>query len=205
LEVRERELFQNFLLEEMADTVGRHITDAEAWVERMNAVLGQSPLVGEYYSLKWVYKQQDRDHPGNALAQYHDLLRRQAQTFKQEEIDALVYAFRQEINALRAQQQSASDATFAEALAQIFDYRNWFQFEMYITRDDGTKLHLTNRFFKKGSGAEQYVTLYVPFFAALSALYESAGKGAPRLIALDEAFDKVSVENTRKLLKFLSS
>lgn len=205
LEAREQELFQNFLLEEMADTVGRHITDAETWVERMNAVLGQSPLVGEYYSLKWVYKQQDRDHPGNALAQYHDLLRRQAQTFKQEEIDALVYAFRQEINVLRAQQQTASDATFAEALAQIFDYRNWFQFELYITRGDGTKQHLTNRFFKKGSGAEQYVALYVPFFAALSALYESAGAGAPRLIALDEAFDKVSVENTRKLLKFLSS
>ena len=205
LDVRERELFQNFLLEEMADTVGRHITDAEAWVERMNAVLGQSPLVGEYYRLKWVYKQQDRNHPGNALAQYHDLLRRQTQTFKQEEIDALVYAFRQEINALRAQQQATSDATFAETLAQIFDYRTWFQFELYITRDDGTQQHLTNRFLKKGSGAEQYVTLYVPFFAALSALYESAGKGAPRLIALDEAFDKVSVENTRKLLKFLSS
>jgi hypothetical protein len=205
LDVRERELFQNFLLEEMADTVGRHITDAEAWVARMNAVLGQSPLVGEYYHLKWVYKQQDRNHPGNALAQYHDLLRRQTQTFKQEEIDALVYAFRQEINALRAQQQVVSDATFAETLAQIFDYRTWFQFELYITRDDGSQQHLTNRFLKKGSGAEQYVTLYVPFFAALSALYESAGKGAPRLIALDEAFDKVSVENTRKLLKFLSS
>ncbi|GCE30206.1 hypothetical protein KDA_56900 [Dictyobacter alpinus] len=205
LAVRERELFQNFLLEEMADTVGKHITDAEKWVERMNAVLGQSPLVGEYYHLKWVYKAQERDQPGNALAHYHDLLRRQAQTFKQEEIDALVYAFRQEINALQAQKHVTTEATFAEALAQIFDYRTWFQFEIYITRNDGSQQHLTNRFFKKGSGAEQYVTLYVPFFAALSALYESAGKGAPRLIALDEAFDKVSVENTRKLLKFLGS
>ncbi|HEU5228301.1 MAG TPA: SbcC/MukB-like Walker B domain-containing protein, partial [Ktedonobacteraceae bacterium] len=203
LEVRERELFQNFLLEEMADTVGRHITDAEAWVERMNGVLGQSPLVGEYYNLKWVYKQPERDS-GDTLARYHDLLRRQTQTFKQDETDALVHAFQQEINTLRAR-QAASEATFAEALAQIFDYRKWFQFELYIKRDDGTQQHLTNRFLKKGSGAEQYVTLYVPFFAALSALYESAGKGAPRLIALDEAFDKVSVENTRKLLKFLSS
>ncbi|HLZ57875.1 MAG TPA: SbcC/MukB-like Walker B domain-containing protein [Ktedonosporobacter sp.] len=205
LEARERELFQNFLLEEMADTVGKHITEAEQWVDRMNAVLGQTAFVGEYYHLRWASRKQEQAQQGSRLAQYHDILRRQVQTFKQEEVDALVHAFRQEISALRTLSQGASDTTFAEALARIFDYRKWFQFEIYITRSDGTQQHLTNRFFKKGSGAEQYVTLYIPFFAALSALYESAGKGAPRLIALDEAFEKVSINHTKKLLKFLAS
>ncbi len=204
LEVRERELFQNFLLEEMADSIGKHITDAEDWVKRMNSVLGQTAFVGAYYHLRWTPRKQEQAQPGNQLAQYHDLLRRQVQTFKQEEIDQLVHAFRQEINALRTQTQTTNAASFGEALTHIFDYRNWFQFEIYTTGADGSSLHLTNRFFKKGSGAEQYVTLYIPFFAALSALYDSAGQGAPRLIALDEAFDKVSVENTRQLLKFLA-
>jgi hypothetical protein len=205
LEARERELFQNFLLEEMADIIGKHITDAEQWVDRMNLVLSQTAFVGEYYHLRWTPKQQDEQQPGSHLGRFHDLLRKHPQAFKQEEVDALVHAFRQEIMALRAYQQAMTDASFADALARIFDYRRWFQFEIYIRRADGSHQHLTNRFFKKGSGAEQYVTLYIPFFAALSALYESAGKGAPRLIALDEAFDKVSVENTRKLLKFLAS
>lgn len=205
LEERERELFQNFLLEEMADTVGKHIAEAEQWVERMNMVLSQTAFVGEYYRLKWVPRkqEQERGQPGNRLAQYHEILRRQAQAFKQEEIDALVHAFRQEINALGS--QSIGSTTFTEALTHVLDYRTWFQFELYITREDQPPQHLTNRFFKKGSGAEQFAMLYIPFFAALSALYESAGAGAPRLIALDEAFEKVSQENTRNLLKFLVS
>ncbi|HEX7733734.1 MAG TPA: SbcC/MukB-like Walker B domain-containing protein [Ktedonobacteraceae bacterium] len=207
LETRERELFQNFLLEELADAIGKHITDAEDWVKRMNRVLSQTAFVGAYYHLRWSPRREEqaRTQSVGQLAQYHDLLRRQAQTFKQEEIDQLVHAFRQEINALRAQPSQSTDAAnFSEALARIFDYRNWFQFEIFTSRPDGSSLHLTNRFFKKGSGAEQYVTLYIPFFAALSALYDSAGEGAPRLIALDEAFDKVSVENTRQLLTFLA-
>ncbi|HEY1351592.1 MAG TPA: SbcC/MukB-like Walker B domain-containing protein [Ktedonobacteraceae bacterium] len=206
LEVREHELFQNFLLEEMADTVGKHIAEAEQWVARMNAVLSQTAFVGEYYRLSWAprkQEQQDRGQPVNRLAQYHEVLRRQAQTFKEEEIEALVHAFRQEINALGS--QPVGTTTFTEALTRILDYRTWFQFELYITRQDRPPQHLTNRFFKKGSGAEQFAMLYIPFFAALSALYESAGAGAPRLIALDEAFEKVSQENTHNLLKFLVS
>ncbi|HLI05565.1 MAG TPA: SbcC/MukB-like Walker B domain-containing protein [Ktedonobacteraceae bacterium] len=205
LEARERELFQNFLLEEMADTVGKHITEAEQWVERMNTLLGQTAFVGEYYRLRWVPRKSDQERGQEIprLAQYHELLRRQVQTFKQEEIEALVHAFRQEINTLRTQATGA--ATFTEALAHVLDYRTWFQFELYITRKNSSPQHLTNRFFKKGSGAEQFVMLYIPFFAALSALYESAWAGAPRLIALDEAFEKVSQENTRNLLGFLAS
>lgn len=206
LEDRERELFQNFLLEEMADTVGKHIAEAEQWVARMNAVLSQTAFVGEYYHLTWAprkQEQQERGQPVNRLARYHEILRRQVQTFKQEEIDALVHAFRQEINTLGS--QPVGSTTFTEALTRVLDYRTWFQFELYITREDRPPQHLTNRFFKKGSGAEQFAMLYIPFFAALSALYESAGAGAPRLIALDEAFEKVSQENTRNLLKFLVS
>ncbi|HET8841479.1 MAG TPA: SbcC/MukB-like Walker B domain-containing protein, partial [Ktedonobacteraceae bacterium] len=206
LEARERELFQNFLLEELADTIGKHITDAEEWVKKMNLILNRTAFVGSHYHLRWSPKKEEEDTgvASPPLAHYHDLLRRQSQTFKQEEIDQLVYAFRQEVNALRVQTYTTNATNFSEALARVLDYRNWFQFEIFINRPDGEKLHLTNRFFKKGSGAEQYVTLYIPFFAALSALYDSAGPGAPRLIALDEAFDKVSVENTRQLLTFLA-
>jgi hypothetical protein len=204
LEAREHELFQNFLLEELANTIGRHITEAEAWVERMNAVLSQSTFVGMHYTLKWKARDPEDKQTGSSLANYHDLLRRQAQTFKQDEINALVHAFRQEINRLRNQTQQLSEASFADALAAIFDYRQWFQFHIIITKPDGTSQVLNNKFFKRGSGAEQYVALYIPFFAALSALYESAGQGAPRLIALDEAFDKVSLSNVKALLKFLA-
>src|SRR5437868_14556989 len=34
---------------------------------------------------------------------------------------------------------------------------------------------------------------------------QSAAKGAPRLLALDEAFDKVSIANTQRIIEFLVS
>jgi hypothetical protein len=209
LDERERTLFQNFLLQEMADTIRKHIVDAEDWIYKMNSVLGHTAFVGEHYHLSWVAREREQIRSGGHLAQHYQLLRRQAQTLKEEEVGALVDAFRQEIANLRAEQQASQNANnalpFAEALARIFDYRNWFRFEIYVSRTDGTRQHLTERYFKQRSGAEQYIALYVPFFAALSALYESAGKGAPKLIALDEAFDKVSLVNTQLLLKFLAS
>jgi hypothetical protein len=203
LEAKEYELFQNFLLKEMANTVGARLTDAEAWVQRMNDILANALFIGERYRLKWVLRPHDPTRPGSHLAQYRDVLRKQAETYNEEMVAALVHAFRQEIATLRSQQTTTS-ATFAEGLIGILDYRRWFQFEIDVLRQDNTSQRLTNKFFRKGSGAEQYIALYIPFFAALSALYESAGKGAPRLIALDEAFDKVSTENTRKLLNFLA-
>ena len=204
LEAKERELFENFLLKEMANTVGTRITDAEAWVHSMNGILAQTAFMEEHYRLKWSFRPADPARPGSHLAQYHTVLRRQSETFKQEEIDALVDAFQQEVASVRMSQTSGT-ATFAEMLTNILDYRRWFQFDIDIIKSDGTVQRLTNKFFKKGSGAEQYIALYIPFFVALSALYESAGRGAPRLIALDEAFDKVSVKNTRNLLNFLAA
>lgn len=209
LDERERTLFQNFLLQEMADTIRKHIVDAEDWIYKMNSVLGHTAFVGEHYHLRWVAREHEQIQVGGHLAQHYQLLRRQAQTLKEEEVETLVNSFRQEIANLRAEQQASQNShntlPFAEALARIFDYRNWFRFEIFVSRTDGTSQHLTERYFKQRSGAEQYIALYVPFFAALSALYESAGKGAPRLIALDEAFDKVSLANTQLLLKFLAS
>ncbi len=209
LDERERTLFQNFLLQEMADTIRKHIIDAEDWIYKMNSVLGHTAFVGEHYHLSWVAREHEQIRSGSHLAQHYQLLRRQAQTLKEEEVETLVNAFRQEIANLRAEQQVSQGTTnalpFAEALARIFDYRDWFRFEIYVTRTDGTRQYLTERYFKQRSGAEQYIALYVPFFAALSALYESAGKGAPKLIALDEAFDKVSLANTQLLLRFLAS
>ncbi len=203
LEAKEYELFQNFLLKEMANTVGTRLTDAEAWVDRMNAILADSPFMDECYRLKWAIRPYDPQRPGSNLALYRDVLRRQAETFNQEEIEKLVDAFKQEITSQRAR-QTTDAATFTEALINILDYRRWFQFEIDMLRPDGTVQRLTNKFLRTGSGAEQYIALYIPFFTALSALYERAGNGAPRLIALDEAFDKVSIINTRKLLNFLA-
>ena len=92
-----------------------------------------------------------------------------------------------------------------EVLEQVFDYREWFHFDVWITPIGGQRQRLTDRLAGTRSGAEQLFALYVPLFAALAAVYKTAAPGAPRLLALDEAFDKVSVANTQRIMEFLVS
>ena len=114
-------------------------------------------------------------------------------------------AFRREIEGVRLRQQENPATNFLEALEQVFDYREWFHFDVWVTPIGGQRQRLTDRVAGARSGAEQLFALYVPLFAALGALYRSASHGAPHLLALDEAFDKVSTANTHRIVEFLVS
>lgn len=203
----ERQLFEDFLLQEIAEAIRTHILEAEEWVQQINAVLSGLPMIGEHYSLQWKsLGEYDPSMLGSHLAQNHKLLRKPAQTLTTEESETLMAAFRQEIETVRLRQQEAPDMNFMDALEQVFDYREWFHFDVWVTPvSGGQRQRLTDRVAGTRSGAEQLFALYVPLFAALGALYRAAAPGAPRLLALDEAFDKVSVANTQRIMEFLVS
>jgi len=206
LDAEERQLFENFLLQEIAEAIRMHILEAEEWVQHINGVLSNLPMIGEHYSLQWKPPAEyDMAKLGSHLAQHYHLLRKPAQMLTGEETEALMGAFRREIDSVRLRQQENPETNFMEALAQIFDYREWFHFDVWVTSVGGQRQRLTDRIAGTRSGAEQLFALYVPLFAALGALYRSAAPGAPRLLALDEAFDKVSAANTQRIIEFLVS
>ena len=202
----ETKLFEDFLLHEIAEAIRGAIFEAEEWVQQINGVLSGLPMIGEHYSLQWKPPTEyDMSKPGSHLAQYYRLLRKSAQALTAEETETLMAAFRQEIDTVRLRMQENADINFMDALEQVFDYREWFHFDVWVTQAGGQRQRLTDRVAGARSGAEQLFALYVPLFAALGALYRSAAHGAPRLMALDEAFDKVSVANTQRIIEFLVS
>jgi hypothetical protein len=206
LDAEERQLFENFLLQEIAEAIRTHILEAEEWVQQINGVLNNLPMIGEHYSLQWKPPvEYDMAKLGSHLAQHYRLLRKPAQTLTTEETETLMSAFRREIESVRLRQQENPDTNFMEVLEQVFDYREWFHFDVWVTPIGGQRQRLTDRVAGTRSGAEQLFALYVPLFAALGALYRSAAPGAPRLFALDEAFDKVSSANTQRIMEFLVS
>ncbi len=206
LDEEERQLFEDFLLQEIAEAIRTQILEAEEWVQQINGVLGNLPMIGEHYALQWKPPAEyDMTRLGSHLAQHYRLLRKPAQTLTTEETETLMGAFRREIEAVRLRQQESPDTNFLEALEQVFDYREWFHFDVWVTPIGGQRQRLTDRIAGTRSGAEQLFALYVPLFAALGALYRSAAHGAPRLLALDEAFDKVSAANTQRIMQFLVS
>ncbi|MEO6891636.1 MAG: TIGR02680 family protein [Ktedonobacteraceae bacterium] len=202
----ERELFEDFLLQEMAEAIRTHIFEAEEWVQQINKVLSGLPMIGEHYLLEWKPASDfDPTKLGSHLALHYKLLRKPSQTLTSQESSTLMDAFKQEINAVRVRQKEDPTLNFMEALELIFDYREWFHFDIYVTPTGGQRQRLTDRVAGTRSGAEQLFALYVPLFAALAALYKSAAPGAPRLLALDEAFDKASSANTLRIMEFLAS
>lgn len=206
LNQEETKLFEDFLLHEIAEAIRTSIFEAEEWVQQINKVLSGLPMIGEHYSLQWKPPTEyDMAKLGSHLAQHYKLLRKPTQTLTAEETETLMSAFRQEIDSVRLRQQEQADMNFLDALEQVFDYREWFHFDVLVTPIGGQRQRLTDRVAGTRSGAEQLFALYVPLFAALGALYRSAAPGAPRLLALDEAFDKVSVANTQRIMEFLVS
>ena len=206
LDKEERILFEDFLLQEMAEAIRTHITGAEAWVDRINRVLHDLPMVGERYALEWkpLDPNEIAEGSGSHIARHHRLLSKPVQELTPEESQLVLDALRREIAGLRMRQKDEPGLNFMEALVQIFDYREWFRFGIFITPQGGNRIRLTDRNAGTRSGAEQLFALYVPLFAALAALYSSyAGPGSPRLLALDEAFDKASLANTQKIMQFL--
>src|SRR5438132_199371 len=108
--------------------------------------------------------------------------------------------------ASEAQRRHEQDSTqFTHELERLLDYRAWLRLDVAVIRAGGQRVVLTDRVAKTRSGAEQMMAQYVPLFAALSALYELAAPWAPRLLALDEAFDKASDESSQQMLRFLVS
>ena len=206
LNQEETKLFEDFLLHEIAEAIRTSIFEAEEWVQQINKVLSGLPMIGEHYSLQWKPPTEyDMTKLGSHLAQHYKLLRKPTQTLTAEETETLMGAFRQEIDSVRLRQQEQADMNFMDALEQVFDYREWFHFDVLVTPIGGQRQRLTDRVAGTRSGAEQLFALYVPLFAALGALYRSAAPGAPRLLALDEAFDKVSIANTQRIMEFLVS
>src|SRR6266487_3840661 len=178
LDEEERQLFEDFLLQEIAEAIRMHILEAEEWVQQINAVLSNLPMIGEHYSLQWkAPAEYDMTKLGSHLAQHYRLLRKPAQSLTTEETETLMNAFRREIEAVRLRQQESPDTNCMEALEQVFDYREWFHFDVWVAPIGGQRQRLTDRVAGTRSGAEQLFALYVPLFAALGALYRSAAPG----------------------------
>ncbi len=108
--------------------------------------------------------------------------------------------------------RAAGDPDWRSRLAEILDYRRWFELRMeYRTPrsdlDDGPAGGW--RALDRGdhgllSGGAKVVTLMQPFIAALHAMYDQSGIG-PRMIWLDEAFGGVDSANKAAMFRLLTS
>jgi uncharacterized protein (TIGR02680 family) len=196
LTAEERRVFNDALVEEIADHLRQRIHAVRGRVEQMNAVLRRSPTAaGKTVELDWLPLEDDHGTQRAALA----LLRRDVRHLGDESRGELVAFFRTRIETARHDSAFAgAPQPMADTLMGAFDYRRWFAFGLH-ERSAGSRVRLTKQRHAVGSGGEQSVLIHLPLFAAAAALYGDTR--APRLIMLDEALSGIDDETRERVLE----
>jgi uncharacterized protein (TIGR02680 family) len=196
LDAREREVLENYLIDEVAEHLHDLLHRALKWKEEVNAELRERPM-STGMMLKFLWEPLP-DLPA-AFTEARRLLLSARGTWSAAERKAVGEFLQQRIKAVR----TANDTgTWQDHLAEAFDYRKWHRFGVE-RKQDGVWKRLTRRTHGTGSGGEKATALTLPQLAAAAAHYRTADKNAPRLILLDEVFVGVDKNMRAKCMDLL--
>ncbi|MCI5605765.1 MAG: TIGR02680 family protein [Clostridia bacterium] len=201
---KDKELFEDLLI----DTVGRkmraRISNSERWVEEMNKkMISMDTSSGLSFSLEWKSKPADSEDQLNTK-ELVALLRTDSKILTDENIERISKHFRSKLKAARLRRDESDDAeSMHTILKEILDYRKWFEFRLFYRMTGDQKKELTNTAFYRFSGGEKAMAMYVPLFASVYARYAKASAEAPKLISLDEAFAGIDDKNIADMFRIM--
>jgi uncharacterized protein (TIGR02680 family) len=196
LDAREREVLENYLIDEVAEHLHDLLHRALKWKDDVNEELADRPM-STGMMLRFVWESNSELPP--TFAEARRLLLGARGTWSVAERGAVGEFLHQQIKAVRTAKDTG---TWQEHLAEAFDYRKWHHFGVE-RKQDGVWKRLTRRTHGTGSGGEKAIALTLPQLAAAAAHYRSADKTAPRLILLDEAFVGVDKNMRAKCMDLL--
>ncbi|MEU8060677.1 SbcC/MukB-like Walker B domain-containing protein [Microbispora bryophytorum] len=182
LEERERTVLEDELLTALAQQVHDRVRTARDLVRGMNEDTRSRPMSsGTRIGIRWGRS----DRLNDRQVAVSRLLDRDAQGLGAAGLAELRGLLREMIRDYRA---AHPRATYRQALAEVFDYRTWYGFELVLAVPGEKEVKLTRAKHEEMSGGEKSAAIHLPLFAAANALYSSAKPTCPRMIALDEAF-----------------
>ena len=198
-------LFKKIILESVGKVIRSRIDQAEAWVQKMNQLLmDQKNSSGLSLTISWrgVAATSEKSLSTKQLV---GLLQKPTVLLTDADREAVSRHFQERVYFAQEQLQKDPDdrGTLFEAIAQVLDYRDWFEFDLkYKRANEGYQWQpLTDRRFNQFSGGEKAIVMYLPLFAATYSRYEDAGDYCPRVITLDEAFAGIDDQNIAELFK----
>jgi uncharacterized protein (TIGR02680 family) len=198
LDARYQDIFEDFLLRDLAERLREQIDAADHLCHGMNDILaGAKSSQGIHVHLSWDPSPALDDATRDALA----LVRTSFTTRSPDQDARLRNALRELIEAER----DKHDAHYAEVLTRALDYRDWYTFTVRV-RDTGPDGQPRSRMLRRLSSGETRLVSYVTLFAAVAAFYDTldtAGSTPLRIVLLDEAFERVDDPTKTRLLELL--
>ncbi|MFS0644655.1 TIGR02680 family protein [Siminovitchia sp. 179-K 8D1 HS] len=204
LNERDRELYEEIILNSVGRIIRGRIHRAERWVKTINHLMeNRDPSSGLTFSIRWRPKTADAEEEMDTK-DLVDLLRTDPRLLKETDMERVTNHFRSKISRARELAEvEGFGTTLHQVIKDILDYRQWFVFTLYYTREGERKKELTNNDFFKFSGGEKAMAMYIPLFSAAYSRYQEARPDAPYIISLDEAFAGVDENNIRDMFQLV--
>lgn len=204
LSERDRELFEDILANTISKKIRARIQASKRWVEKMNGLMeSMQTSSGLRLSLRWKNKRAEKEEQLDTRALV-ELLQKDAEIMRPEEIDKISQHFRSKIEeARKLAGDTGAVQSFHATMREVLDYRKWFEFQLECQKTGEKKKELTDRVFFTFSGGEKAMSMYVPLFSAVAAKYAGAREDAPKMISLDEAFAGVDEMNIRDMFRLI--
>ena len=201
---RETELYEEFILRQVSSHIRELVGRVEEWRDRVNLLLKNRKLTnGEVLSIGWRPRPADRV-TGVDMGRVVELLQQDPDKLPPDSVTELIGHFRVRVDEVRQREKRGEqESTFADALAEVLDYRLWFEFTLLSKLPGQDRQLMTDIRFTARSGAEKSLAMFIPLLAAAHARYETAAMDAPKLVGLDEAFAGVDEQNTKEMFRFL--
>lgn len=204
---QEQELYQRIILHGILDELRRRIHEARRFTDRTNGKLRELTLSNrEQLSLR-LHARDEKQVPGAGIAKALESMDQGSDYLPEDRREYLIAQVKGEIERVRREALARDeDISYLEAIRKALDYREWFEYQL-LARQPGSAspAPIRNRGFGQRSTSAKAWALAVPIIAGVAARYDAAGQaGAPRLIALDEAFAGFDTNNQVNYLKFLS-
>jgi len=202
LTARERELVENYLIDEVASHLQQRLMATERQVEAMNAELADRPTsTGMRLRIRWRPLADGETSAGLTVppglaATRERLLRQSMDAWTADDREA-VGAFIQE--RIEEARRSDEGGDMRQVLERALDYRYWHRFRVERWQNGQWRPA-----YGPASGGERALVITLPLFAAAASHFGSADDRAPRLIMLDEVFAGVDDDARAKCMGLLA-
>lgn len=202
LDAQDRELYEDIIVNSVGTILRQRISRAEQWVKQMDKIMAERDnSSGLIFSVSWKPRtaESEAELDTKELVQ---LLQRKSSFLSEEDLQKITKHFRSRIESAKESIGLRNEGnTLRQVLKEVLDYRKWFSFVLYYTRQHESKKELTNNAFYKFSGGEKAMAMYIPLFTAAYSRYKEADAMAPYIISLDEAFAGVDDQNIRDMFE----
>ena len=200
----DRKIFEDILVNTISKKIRAHIQTSKRWVEKMQHYMHDlNTSSGLQLSLKWQPKKSNTEDELDT-SELVSLLDKDAILLKERDRQKISKHFKTKIEyARKLSEDENTMKSFHQLLKDVMNYRDWFDFTIYVQKPNESKRELTKKIFGAYSGGEKAIVMLVPLFSAVTAKLESARTDAPLLIALDEAFAGVDENNIDSLFELI--